>query len=399
MRAGRYSEMRSASLALAALASIAFIALGLPDGLLGVAWPSMRHAFALSLDDIGALLAAFATGYVASSFMGGRALASLGLGWLLVLSCVATGVCLIGYSTSPHWWLVVAMAALGGIGAGGIDTGINTYAALHHGPRMLNWLHACYGIGAASGPVLMTAVLAAGSPWQRGYLMAGAAQLALAAVFLATVRRWPAVRDQDPGPQTSPGVFGTLRRPIVVCSVAVFFAYTGVETAVGAWTFTLLTESRGMSPMTAGPALSLFWTGLTTGRILGAALAHRLPADRVVALCLACVCLGTGLLAAGMSIATDAAGLLIAGVAAGPVFPTLIATTPARVGVAAAGTVVGFQIAAAAAGQALLPTLLGVIGDRLGVGALGVGLVIMAMLPLALHQALARLSVAPPAAR
>jgi fucose permease len=380
--------------ALAVLASIAFIALGLPDGLLGVAWPSMRYTFALSLDDIGGLLAAFATGYVASSFTGGRALASLGLGWLLVLSCLATSVCLIGYATAGHWGLVVVLAALGGIGAGGIDTGINTYAALNHGPRMLNWLHACYGIGAASGPVLMTAVLAAGASWQRGYLIAGAAQLVLAGVFLSTLRRWPALQETAAHPARAP-VFATLRRPVVLCSVLVFLAYTGVETAVGAWTFTLLTESRGVPAMTAGPIVSLFWTGLTAGRVLGAALVHRLVPEYLVTLCLAGVCLGTGLLAAGLDAATDAVGLLVAGVAAGPVFPTLIAMTPGRVGVTSAGTVVGFQIAAAATGQALLPTMLGAVGDRLGVGALGVGLVVMATLPLALHRALARLSAAP----
>ena len=380
-------------MALAVLASIAFIALGLPDGLLGVAWPSMRHTFALSLDDIGALLAAFATGYVASSFTGGRALATLGLGWLLVVSCLATGVCLIGYAASGHWWLIVALAALGGLGAGGIDTGINTYAALNHGPRMLNWLHACYGIGAASGPLMMTAVLATGASWQRGYLMAGAAQLALAAVFLATLRRWPDAGGTGGDHLLRGDIAATLRRPVVACSVVLFFAYTGVETAVGAWTFTLLTEGRGIPATTAGPTVSLFWTGLTAGRVLGAALGDRVPAERLVAFCLAGVGLGAGVLAAGVSIATDAAGLLIAGVAAGPVFPTLIAMTPARVGAASAGTVVGFQIAGAAAGQALLPTLLGAVGDRLGVGGLGAGRVATAMLPLAIHQALARLSV------
>lgn len=390
--------MHSTALALAVLASIAFVALGLPDGLLGVAWPSIRHSFALSLDDIGALLAAFATGYVASSFMGGRALASLGLGWLLVLSCVATGVCLLGYATSPYWWPIVALATLGGIGAGGIDTGLNTYAALNHGPRMLNWLHACYGIGAAGGPVLMTGVLAAGFPWQRGYLLAAVAQFALGAVFLATLGRWPPVRDEDTGARGGTDLSGTLRRPVVAASVALFFAYTGVETAVGAWTFTLLTEGRGVPAMTAGPVVALFWTGLTAGRVLGAALVHRFPPERLVALCLACVCLGTGLLAAGISTATDAAGLAIAGVAAGPVFPTLISMTPARVGAAAAGTVVGFQIAAAAAGQALLPTLLGATGDRLGVDVLGVGLVVMALLPLGVHRGLAALSPLRPAA-
>ncbi len=379
-------------MALAVLASIAFVALGLPDGLLGVAWPSIRHTFALSLDDIGPLLAAFATGYVVSSFLGGRAMSALGLGWLLVLSCLATGIALFGYAASAQWWPIVGLAAIGGMGAGGIDTGNNTYAALNHGPRMLNWLHACFGIGATSGPILMTAVLAAGSPWQRGYLIAGIVQFVLAAVFLATLRRWPDAPAAEPGPAAHGSVAHTLRRPVVLGSVALFFAYTGVETAVGAWTFTLLTESRGLAATTAGPIASLFWTGVTTGRVLGAGLAHRVAGETLVTLSLGGICLGIALLAAGLSTPADAAGLLLAGVAAGPVFPTLIALTPSRVGASSAGTVVGFQIAAAAGGQAVLPAVLGAAGDRLGVSVLGAGLLVMTLLPLGVHQALSRLA-------
>ena len=156
--------MRLGPSALTGLASLAFVSLGLPDGLLGVAWPSMRADFGLPLDALGVLLAAFTSGYVSASFAGGRLLARLGLGALLAVSCFLTGLSLLGYALAPAWGMVVALALVAGLGAGGIDTGINTYAAERHGPGMLNWLHACYGIGAAGGPAIMTAVLATARP-------------------------------------------------------------------------------------------------------------------------------------------------------------------------------------------------------------------------------------------
>jgi len=145
------------------LAYVSFISLGLPDGLLGVAWPSMRGFFHLPLDALGALLVAYTTGYLLSSCSSGRILARINVGSLLTLSCLATAASLLGYALTPWWGIVVALGVLSGLGAGAIDAGVNTYVATRYSTRMVNWLHACYGIGAASGPVIMTSVLAAGS--------------------------------------------------------------------------------------------------------------------------------------------------------------------------------------------------------------------------------------------
>lgn len=386
--------MRSASLGLASLASLAFVALGLPDGLLGVAWPSMRGSFGLPLDALGSLLVSFTCGYVGSSFTGGRLLARLGLGLLLVLSCLATGLSLLGYASTSSWYIVLALTFVAGLGAGGIDTGINTYAATHHGPRMLNWLHACYGIGAAGGPVIMTAVLDAQLPWQRGYAHVGVAQVALAANFAMTLRARPVSRGSDPksAGEAPMSIRSTLRLPVMRWSILLFFAYTGLELAVGAWTFTLLTEGRGVSMMTAGFAVSLFWAALTVGRVLGAALAGIVPVGVLIRGSLLLFATGLASLSAGLSFGLDLVGLVLAGAAAGPVFPTLIATTPARVGKAHAGNAVGFQVAAAAIGQSSVPLVLGVVGDRLGLEALAAGLVAFGILVVIIHGAVTRAS-------
>lgn len=375
---------------LALLACVAFVGLGLPDGLLGVAWPSMRATFGVPLDAMGALLVSFTAGFVAASFGSGRTVARLGLGTVLALSCGATGACLLGYAASGSWWAVVALGLVAGAGAGGIDTGINTYAAVRHGPRFLNVLHACWGIGAASGPAIMTAVLASGRPWRLGYVVVGAAQLALAVAFAATRTAWA-----SPGAEARPerreteSIGATLRLPAARASIALFACYTGLELGVGAWGFTLLTEGRGVPATIAGAWTSLYWVGLTAGRVAGALLVPRVGAAALLRGSAGLLAAGLALVAAGLSPASDLTGLVLAGAAAGPIFPTLIAETPGRLGIAHAANGVGFQIAAAALGQAFWPAVLGMVAAAHGLEWLARGLVILATAVLALNGALA----------
>jgi fucose permease len=378
--------VRSSAGSLVVLASLAFIGLGLPDGVLGVAWPSMRVTFGLSLDALGALLVSFTSGYVASSFAGGRLTAALGLGLLLALSCLATGVAFLGYVAAWTWWAVVACGTLAGAGAGGIDAGINAYAALNHGPRMLNWLHACYGVGAVAGPVLMTSILASGLGWQRGYLMVAAAQVALAAGFASTIRRWPRADSQGDRTTAAARLQETLALRVTWMGIGLFVLYTGIEAATGVWAFTVLTERRALDMMSAGTWTALYWSGLTAGRLLGAAAAAVVPVRMLVRA--ATLVLGTGLLlfASAEPARLYLAGLVLAGIGAGPVFPSLIASTPARVGYAHASNAVGFQIAAAAIGQSVVPWIAGAIGDSFGLAALAWTLPVGAAGVIVLHE-------------
>jgi fucose permease len=346
----------------------------------------MRRTFGVPLDALGALLTATTAGFVISSFAGGRAMRALGLGGVLALSCAATGLSLFGYAATSVWWLLIALGLLAGFGAGGIDTGINTYAALRHGPRFLNVLHACWGVGAATGPALMTTVLAANEPWQVGYATVALAQGVLAIAFAATRRAWPSAGAASAG-ERAPSIAETLRRPTAGRGILLFVCYTGLELGIGAWAFTLLTEGRGRPTAIAGAWTSLFWVGLTGGRLVGAALVTRLESRLLLRTTMALLAAGLALLAAGASPALDLAGLLIAGAAAGPVFPTLIAETPGRLGTHHAPNAVGVQIAAAALGQAAWPSLLGVMADAYGLEALARGLVALALVVLGLNEA------------
>src|SRR5262245_17424377 len=215
------------------LAYAGFVSLGLPDGLLGVAWPSIRTFFHLPLDALGALLVMFTAGYLGSSCSSGYLLARLNVGARLALRGLATAISLLGYALTPQWWIMVGLGLLSGLGAGAIDAGINTYAATHYEARMVNWLHACYGIGATGGPIIMTSILSAGHPWQWGYGIVGVGQIVLAVCFGLTRTWWQSTARTAP-PEGAPASIrtatsrSTLRLPIMWLSVAVFFVYTGL---------------------------------------------------------------------------------------------------------------------------------------------------------------------------
>ena len=350
------------------LSGLAFISLGLPDGLLGVAWPSMREYFGRDLDALGVLLAVATAGYVASSASSGRLLRHLNLASVLALSCLTTAVALLAYALTPFWIVAVLFAAVLGAGGGAIDAALNTYAARNHGPRVLNWLHACFGLGAASGPVIMTAVLGAGLPWQRGYAIVGFAQLALAGAFTATTRRWPRAghadgEDAAAEPATLPA---TLRLAAARLGIVTFFVYSGVEASFGAWTYTLLTLAREVPPVQAGAAVSAFWGGLAAGR-LAAAFGGDVTVRLLLTGSVSCVVIGAALVWLDAGPPVSIAGVLLAGFGSGPIFPSLVAVTPARLGAAHAANGVGFQIAAASLGIAVLPSIVGIVADTFGV--------------------------------
>jgi fucose permease len=351
------------------LAALAFVSLGLPDGLVGVAWPSIRASFGLELDALGALLVAATTGYVASSFSSGHLLGRLNLGTVLAVSCGLTAAALLGYASASSWLAMLALGAVLGLGSGAIDAALNTFVATHHGPRMLNWLHACFGVGAASGPLIMTTVLESGASWRRGYAIVGMAQLVLASCFVLTFRLWPR---SDGAARTaentrSATTLATLRVPGAWLGIAAFFVYSGVEASIGAWTYTLLTEGRRMAPVEAGLIVSLYWGSLTGGRLLAAITGGLVGVEQMLRVAVWGVALGVAIVWLNAGAAWTSLGIVLAGSASGPIFPLLVATTPARLGPHHSANAVGFQIAASAIGLSVLPGLVGVAADTFGV--------------------------------
>lgn len=373
--------MRSRPALRAGLAYAAFVSLGLPDGLTGVAWPSIRATFGLPLDALGALITAGTAGYLASSFTSGRVVARIGVGRLLVLSCLATAISLLGYGGTPLWAGMVGLGLLAGLGAGAIDAGLNAYAAEKFSARTVSWLHASFGLGAAIGPILMSSVISAGHSWRLGYLVVGVTQLMLAGCFALTRNQWQAHADDgQSAPTASAPMFRTLRLPSAWLSMLLFFLYTGLEVSAGQWLYTLLTEARRMSPALAGVWVSVYWGGLTAGRLLSGVIVARITVRTLLRLCMAGALLGVVLLWLDLALWLSLGGVALLGVSLAPMFPSLISLTPARMGPTHTTNTVGFQIAAAMLGGAALASGFGRIADRFGLETLGPFLLATALL-------------------
>jgi fucose permease len=374
------------------IAYLAFISLGLPDGLLGTAWPSIRSDFRQPLDALGGLLISFTLGYLLASSFSGWLLARMSVGTLLALSCAATATSLIGYTLVPLWPLVVALGFLLGAGGGALDAGLYVYATANFDARALNWLHACYGLGATAGPSLMVAVFAAGGSWRNGYLIVGGLQLALATCFVFTRQLWvqPTTAHDLPKPR-SVSLAATLRRPVTWVSLATFFFYTGLEATAGQWAYSLLVEVRGVAPAAAGLWVSLYWGALTAGRVFFGLVAGRFTPKLLLRATMGGTVLGVVLLWFGGASPLSALGLVVLGFMLAPIFPVLTLETPERLGEEHTNNAVGLQIGVAVVGAAVLSSLVGVLSRSGGLEVLGPALFVFALLMIILHELALRL--------
>ena len=453
---GRRPAGRRTSVTLLILVFVGFITLGLPDGLLGVAWPSIRQTFGLPLDALGALFITTVCGYLAASVTSGWVVRRIGVGMLLALSALATSVGLLTFALAPNWTPIVLAGILAGLGGGAIDAGLNSYVALAHSPRLLSWLHACFGVGAATGPAIMIAVLNAGQPWSVGYAIVGGGQLLLGLCFLLTRRQWqvgeapplphesvtphpplPATLPWDPSiptavgeggqrsispspahremmsakpifaprsgsakpifaPRSGPGGEGRPRWPLAVwLSILLFLVYTGIETTAGQWAYTLFVEGRGISVQAAGIGISAYWGALAIGRVFAGIVANGIAPAVLTRWSMVGMLVGATLIWLNLAAWLSFAGLILMGLAAAPVFPSMIGVTPMRFGAGQAATIIGFQVGAAALGIAGLPALSGVLAARVGLEVIPTLLVVASVGMVALHEAVHRLASRP----
>ena len=348
---------------------IAFISLGLPDGLLGVAWPGIRDYFDLPVDALGIILIFGTSGYMLSSFLSGVLMRRLGIGRLLSLSCAATASSLFVYASTSNWWIFVMFTVISGLGAGAIDAGINTYVAKYHSSRVMQWLHASFGVGITSGPIIMTLGISLTSRWQSGYLVVSIAIAILAAVFFVTQNMWFGITvngNEEHLAVTDATLFETMKTIPVQLSMLTFFLYTGAELGLGMWTYLLLTESRGVTPEVAGFVTGSYWGMFTFGRIIAGLYARRIADRKLIYLSISLALIGIGLLLTNSGQLTSILGIGVAGFAIAPIFPGLVSSTASRVGLIHQANTIGLQMAAAGFGMTIVPSLAGVLAKIYG---------------------------------
>lgn len=358
------------------LALVAFVALGLPDGTLGVAWPSMAGDLERPISDLGVLLVAQAGGYLLVSAANGYLVARVGTGRLLAAAAAASALGLGGFAAGAGWPVLIVASIVVGMAAGAVDAGINAHVALHHSRRAMGLLHAAFGVGATAGPLLVTTLVRAELSWRVAYGVLVAAQLVLLGGFSWTRRRWQ--RPPPAEPMDRAGAAGPRLRTAMVTGLVAFFVYTGLELAAGQWAFSLLTEHRGVGVGVAGALVASYWGALTVGRLALAFAGHRLATRELLTRSTAGAAVGTLFLwldPAGLG----ALALPFIGLCLAPIFPTLVTATPERLGAGRSTHAIGYQLAAAGVGAALLPGAVGVAVAAAGLSAIGPALVAMAV--------------------
>ena len=387
------------------LAYVAFVALGMPVSLMGVAWPTLRAELSLPLDALGLLFISSTIGYLISSFIIARLISRFGIGSLLVFSCLLSAVAFIGYTIAPSWAIIIIMGAFGGFGSGVMDAGLNTYLAAEYNEGQMQWLHASFGIGATLSPLIMTASLALFTSWRPAYIFVSIVMVIMAICFVFTLSAWKRPKRHSTGAAESEAtelglmdyhtsLWKTLLRMITWVSILLFLLYTGAEYTLGSWTYTLFTEGRGVSPQLAGLWAGGFWATFTIGRILAGLYAHRIRLNTMMNAAFGLALVGSLLFWWNPIAWVGVAGVFIVGFAMAPIFPGLVSSTGQRVGPHHAGNTIGIQISAAGLGGALLPSLAGFLAERISLETIPVMLSVSLLGLLILYLLSARVKMA-----
>lgn len=389
--------MKSASstVLLLTIAYLGFISLGLPDTLIGVAWPSVRDDFDRQQADMAWIFFGTGISYFLSGLFAGRLLNKVGVGVLLAGSSVLVAASGFGYAAAPWWSLFASCSLLHGLGSGAIDTGLNHYVASHFSARHMNWLHACYSVGATLGPLIMTSMLAGFGSWRAGYVTVASLLLLLTVLFALTRRLWDAPAEAGAAEVQTPneppmGMVQALQSTAVWLQMALFFIYTGLEVTVGQWSFTLLTESRGVDKETAGLWVTLYWASLTVGRVLFGFVVERMGIDQLLRFSMLGLVAGLALFAWSISTLLSAAALALTGLGLASIYPCLMTRTPQRLGKARSAHAIGFQVSSAMIGAAVFPSACGWLAQRSGLEVVAVVALGMGVTLTILHEGLLR---------
>lgn len=382
------TSRRTTSTFLVLLVFVAFVSLGLPDAVQGVAWPSIRLDFNRSIGELSYLLIAGATGYFTSGAVGGVMMQKLGVGRVLGIS---TGLVTLGlsvYVVTPNLWTMIPAAFVIGIGSGAVDAGLNFYAADKFSTRTMSWLHACFGIGAMLGPVIMSGTLGLGASWRWGYAIIAVATLILTITFFMNARRFDDDVHQDASTgQRAPLSAGVVvRMPLVWLQLAIFFVMTALEVIPSVWTTTILVERFEIAQEQAGIWAGAYWGMQAFGRIVIPVLTRKIATARVLQIAPFGILIGSILMVMDDANAYRA-GIMVIAFSNASLFPGLMSLTPERLGRSAAVHAIGWQVSAATIGGALVPSIAGFVAESAGLVIIPVFMVVMAVIFIFLEAA------------
>ena len=380
---------------LLAIIYLSFISLGLPDSLIGSAWPIMHVDLGVSMSSAGIITIIISVGTVISSFFSNTLTNKLGTGLVTAISVAFTALGLIGFSFAKAFWMLCVFAIPYGIGAGAVDAALNNYVALNYPARHLSWLHCMWGIGASAGPYIMGYALTAGWGWNSGYHIIAVLQIVLTAILLCSLPLWkqrPAEVLQDGKVQNVKAL--SIRevlqlagaREILVC----FFCYCALEQTTGLWASSYLTLHKGVSADTAASFASMFYLGITVGRALSGFLTMKLNDVQMIRLGEVIIGIGVLVMLLPFGQSLSLTGLILIGLGCAPVYPCVIHSTPAHFGADKSQAIIGIQMACAYVGTCLMPPVFGLIANHITVALLPVYLLIILVLMVIMHELLCK---------
>ncbi len=349
---------------------LAFISLGLPDSLLGSAWPVIHQELQVPLSYAGAVTMIISFGTICSSLMSERLTKKLGVNIVTVCSVLLTAIALYGFSTASAFWMLCLWGIPYGLGAGAIDAALNNYVALHYNSRHMSWLHCFWGVGTIISPYIMSYALTT-SVWQNGYRMVSFLQMGITVILLVTLPIWKVNRkanEQKAGQAAVIGIRGALKIKGVPQLLLGFFSYCSLESTLLLWSSSYLVGAKGVTAQKAAAFASLFCIGITAGRFLSGLVTEKLGDYNLIRI-------GTGILLLGciamiLPLKTDAAalgGLVVMGLGCAPVYPSIIHATPDNFGAQNSQAIIGIQMASAYVGSTFMPPVFGLIANHISV--------------------------------
>lgn len=347
---------------LLAIIYIAFISLGLPDSLIGSAWPVMHQELQVSVSYAGIITMTIAGGTIVSSLFSDKLTRQFGAGLVTALSVLTTAIALFGFSISTHFLALVFWAIPYGLGAGAVDAALNNYVALHYTSRHMNWLHCFWGVGASISPYIMSFYLTNGQSWNNGYRTIGILQLILTAVLFFSLPLWKRQKDTHASDSTTKALrFSEILKLKGIWAILIaFFAYSAVEQTTGLWASTFLVTAKHIHPDIAARFAAFFFLGITFGRFICGFIADRLGDKQLIRV-------GTGIILIGLLFILlpssqtfwALSGLIIVGVGCAPIYPSIIHATPTNFGKEYSQSIIGIQMAFAYVGTTFVPPFFG----------------------------------------
>lgn len=359
------------STALLMMIYLSFISLGLPDSMLGSAWPAMNVSLNAPLWGAGLvqMLISFCT--IISSLNSAKLIRRFGTGKLTAISVATTALALLGFSLAKNYAFLLLMAVPLGLGAGAVDAGLNNYVALHCEAKHMSWLHCFWGIGTIIGPMILSAVLRVGGSWATGYRAVGLIQCAVSALLFATLGMWKHgnIQQEEHGAKAL-SVWEVLSLPGAKAGMVTFLCYCAVESTLGLWGATYISQVRGVDEATAASFGAMFYIGITVGRAISGFMAMKLLPKQMVRVGQALLALGCIFMMIPAGSTLSGIGLVVCGLGCAPIYPNIIQDTPVNYGTENSQAAIGVQMAFAYVGSTFLPSIFGALASVGGYGLL-----------------------------